>query len=110
MPTPEAVLTAVHGILAELGEPETALHSEALAAFESGNADALRILAATNLADNYCRALGYLVSAKTKPELPTVAVILAEAARATADHRKDTAMTQLSSLISEALCKQKIAV
>jgi|GEM_PF-359249 len=102
----EAVLSAVHGILAELGEPETTLHSEALAAFESNNADRLRLLAASNLGDNYCRSMGYLISAKLKPDLPTVAVILAEAARAAADYRKDCTIAQLSSLIGAALSKE----
>jgi hypothetical protein len=103
MPSTTAVLTAVHGILAELGKPETVIQSQALAALESGNADKLRLLAASNLADNYCRSLGYLISAKLKPDLPTVAVILAEAARAAADHRKDCTMERLSGLIAESL-------
>jgi hypothetical protein len=106
MPSTTAVLTAVHGILAELGEPETIIQSQALAAFEAGNADNLRLLAASNLGDNYCRSMGYLISAKLKPELPTVAVILAEAARAAADHKKDCTMAQLSTLIGAALSKE----
>jgi hypothetical protein len=108
MPSTTAVLTAVHGILAELGKPETVIQSQALAALESGNADKLRLLAASNLADNYCRSLGYLISAKLKPDLPTVAVILAEAARAAADHRKDFTMAQLSGLIAEALSREPV--
>jgi hypothetical protein len=50
--------------------------------------------------------MGYLISAKLKPDLPTVAVILAEAARAAADYRKDCTMAQLSSLIGAALSKE----
>lgn len=109
MPSPEAILTAVHGILAELGEPETALHAEALKAFETGNADHLRTLAASNLDDNYCRSMGYLISAKLKPDLPTVAVVLAEAARAAADHRRDITMRTLSSVIAESLKREPVA-
>jgi hypothetical protein len=40
--------------------------------------------------------------------LPTVAVILAEAARAAADHRKDFTMAQLSGLIAEALSREPV--
>ena len=109
MPAPEAILNAVHGILTELGEPKTALHDEALKAFETGNADQIRTLAASNLDDNYCRSMGYLISAKLKPDLPTVAVVLAEAARAAADYRRDITMRTLSSVIAESLKREPVA-
>lgn len=98
-----AVHTALDAILQTLGTPNTKLHTKALSAYESGDSDGLRVLAATNLGDHFCRSLGYAVSAKTKPGLPTVAVVLAESARAAADFAREREMTRLSKAIADAL-------
>lgn len=96
---PEQVLKAVDTILAVLGEPTTDTRSKALDAFQRGDAGLLRLLAATNLDDHYLRSLGYLISAKSKPDLPTVAVVLAEAARAAADYARERTIDQLNQKI-----------
>jgi hypothetical protein len=98
-----AVNQALAAILGTLGAPEITLHKEALEAYQSGDADKLRLLAATNLGDHFCRSLGYAVSAQTKPGLPTVAVVLAEAARAAADFAREREMQKLSKAIADAL-------
>ena len=46
-------------LLNVLGTPENDLHSEALSAFRRGDHQIVKRLAATNLSDNYCKALGY---------------------------------------------------
>jgi hypothetical protein len=104
-----AVQSALAAILSCLGEPDTTLHQDALEAYQSGNADKLRLLAATNLGDHFCRSLGYAVSAKTKPGLPTVAVVLAEAARAAADFTRERELQKLSKAIADALESQPVA-
>jgi hypothetical protein len=38
------------------------------------------------------RSLGYLISAKSTPDLPTVAVVLAEAAQAAANYARERAI------------------
>ncbi len=77
--TLEKVQQAVNAILIKLGEPETDLHLQALAAFKSNDHQTVKRLAATNLADNYSKALGYLGGAlKLTPNTDT---ILAESAR-----------------------------
>ena len=101
-----AVYQALSAILNTLGTPDTALHKEALEAYQSGDADKLRLLAATNLGDHFCRSLGYAISAQTKPGLPTVAVVLAEAARAAADFAREREMQKLSKAIADALESQ----
>ncbi len=53
----------------------------------------------TNLDNHYLRSLGYLISAKSKPDLPTVAVVLAEAARAAADYARERTIHQLNQQI-----------
>jgi hypothetical protein len=100
--TEEKVLQAVNAILEGLGTPSTELHQEALEAFQNGDADALRLLAATNLGDHYLRSLGYLVSAKTKV-MPTTPVVLAEAARAAADYSRERTMETLGAAIKNAI-------
>jgi hypothetical protein len=99
--TAEAVQFVIEAIIAELGEPTTEARTAALAAFHRGDDSAIRVLAASNLADSYCRSLGYLISAPKL--LPTTAVILAEAARAAADHRRDVALGKLSQIIAAAI-------
>ncbi|MBD2329668.1 hypothetical protein [Alkalinema sp. FACHB-956] len=99
--TTEKVQAAVDSILETLQEGTSSLHSEALAAFKSGNHDRVKRLASTNLADSYCRSLGYLGSAlKLTPNTDT---ILAEAARAAADFAKERELHRLSQAIHTAL-------
>jgi len=97
-PVKPEVLTTIQTILAELGEPQTPAQERALTLFNSGEIDALRLVAASNLGDNYCKALGYLGGA-TKPN-PAVAVVLAEAARAAAEVAKDRVMAKMSAAIA----------
>lgn len=49
--TLERVQSAVNAILAVLGEPQTDLHREALAAFDRGDHQIVKRLASTNLSD-----------------------------------------------------------
>ncbi len=99
--TAESVQVVINAILAELGEPTTDSQAAALEAFHRADDSTIRVLAASNLADSYCRSLGYLISAPKL--LPTTPVILAEAARAAADHRRDQTMGTLSKTIAVAL-------
>ena len=99
--TTESVQLVIEAILAELGEPTTEARTAALEAFHRGDDSAIRVLAASNLADSYCRSLGYLISAPKL--LPTTPVILAEAARAAADHRRDETLGVLSQKIAAAI-------
>lgn len=99
--TKERVQQAINAILDTLGDPETDLHQEALAAFHSGNYGAVKRLASTNLFDSYCKSLGYLGSAlKLTPNTDT---ILAESARAAADFVRDRTLKNLGKAINEAL-------
>jgi hypothetical protein len=99
--TLEKVNRAVNAILETLGEPETELHSKALAAFQSNDQQTVKRLAATNLSDYYCKALGYLGGAfKLTPNTDT---ILAESARAAADFAKEKTLAQLGAEIGKAL-------
>lgn len=73
----------IRKLLAELGEPWLPVHNQALDAVKAGDAKTLRLLSATNLDDSYCRACGYMASIPKLP--PTVAILVAESARAIAD-------------------------
>ena len=97
-PVKPEVLATIQTILAELGEPQTPAQEKALTLFQSGEIEELRLVAASSLSDNYCKALGYLGGA-TKPN-PAVAVVLAEAARAAAEVRKDRTLDKLSAAIA----------
>ena len=88
-------------LLAELGEPWLPVHSQALEAVESGDAEKLRILSATNLDDSFCRACGYMASIPKLP--PTVAILIAESARAIADAQKERSIHNLNIAIAELL-------
>jgi hypothetical protein len=101
--TASPIQTALDGILETLGEADNPVHQEAFAAYESGDSSKVRKLAASNLEDHYCRSLGYLISAKLKPELPTIAVVLAEAARAAADFARERELIKLNKVLAEAL-------
>ncbi len=99
--TLERVNAAIRSILETLGEPECPLHREALSAFEAGNYQSVKRLAATNLDDYYCKSLGYLGGAlKLTPNTDT---ILAESARAAADFVRKKTLAQLGTRIAESL-------
>ena len=100
-PTTERVNQAINAILETLGNPENDLHSKALAAFQEGDYQTVKRLAATNLSDYYCKALGYLGGAlKLTPNTDT---ILAESARAAADFVKEKTLARLGTEIAKAL-------
>ena len=97
----ERVNQGSNAILAVLGEPESDLHSEALSAFRRGDYQVVKRLAATNLSDYYCKALGYLGGAlKLTPNTDT---ILAESARAAADFARERTLARLGAEIAKAL-------
>lgn len=99
--TLERVNQAVAAILEILGTPESELHRRALAAFQSGDHQLVKRLASTNLADHYCKALGYLGGAlKLTPNTDT---ILAESARAAAEFAKEKILARLGAEIEKAL-------
>ena len=99
--TLDKVNQAVGAILKTLGAPESELHSKALAAFQSGDHQTVKRLAATNLSDYYCKSLGYLGGAlKLTPNTDT---ILAESARAAADFAREKTLAWLGTEIENAL-------
>ncbi|MBL1201981.1 MAG: hypothetical protein FWK04_23695 [Nostoc sp. GBBB01] len=99
--TLERVNEAVVAILNVLGIPENDLHRDALSAFDNGDYQTVKRLAATNLSDHYLRSLGYLGGAlKLTPNTDT---ILAESARAAADFVKERTLRQLGDAIATAL-------
>ncbi len=99
--TPEKVNQAVDAILNVLGTPENDLHAEALSAFRRGDHQIVKRLAATNLSDHFCKALGYLGGAlKLTPNTDT---ILAESARSAAEFVKEKTLHQLGAEIANAL-------
>jgi hypothetical protein len=99
--TQAKVEQAVQAILNSLGEPQCELHSEAYRAFNAGEYQTVKRLASTNLADNYCKALGYLGGAlKLTPNTDT---ILAESARAVAEFTKEKTLRELGNAIASAL-------
>ena len=100
--TLEKLQPAITAILDVLGEPSTETQAQALAAFRAGDADTARRLAATHLGDNYVKSLGYLASAAKVT--PTVAVVIAEAARSAAEAAKDRALLELGEAIAKAMC------
>ena len=88
-------------LLAELGEPWLPVHEQALEAVKAGDAETLRFLSATNLDDSFCRACGYMASIPKLP--PTVAILIAESARAIADAQKERAIYSLNTVIIDLL-------
>ncbi len=100
-PTLERVKQAVQVILETLGEPENDLHHQALTAFQHGDHQTVKRLAATNLSDYYCKALGYLGGAlKLTPNTDT---ILAESARSAAEFVRERTLARLGTAIATAL-------
>lgn len=99
--TLEKVQQAVNAIIQVLGKPENDLHLTAFTAFENGDYQTVKRLAATNLSDSYCRSLGYLGGAlKLTPNTDT---ILAESARAAADFAREKILLDLGIAIAESL-------
>ena len=88
-------------LLAELGDPWLPVHEQALEAVKAGDAETLRFLSATNLDDSFCRACGYMASIPKLP--PTVAILIAESARAIADAQRERAIHKLNAVVSELL-------
>ena len=88
-------------LLAELGEPWLPVHHRALEAVDAGDAETLRLLSATNLDDSFCRACGYMASIPKLP--PTVAILIAESARAIADVQRERAIYRLNKVTAELL-------
>lgn len=88
-------------LLSELGEPWLPVHHQALEAVEAGDAETLRFLSATNLDDSFCRACGYMASIPKLP--PTVAILIAESARAIADAQQERAIYKLNAITAELL-------
>lgn len=88
-------------LLAELGEPWLPVHKQALEAVQEGDAETLRLLSATNLDDSFCRACGYMASIPKLP--PTVAILIAESARAIADAQRERALYRLNSITAKLL-------
>ena len=88
-------------LLSELGAPWLPVHEQALAAVKAGDAETLRMLSATNLEDSFCRACGYMASIPKMP--PTVAILIAESARAIADAQKERSIHSLNAIIAELL-------
>ena len=103
--TTSPIQAALEAVLETLGEPDlnSPAHLNSFTAYQAGDAAAVRRFAASNLEDHYCRSLGYLISAKLKPDLPTIAVVLAEAARAAADYAREREMKKLGAILAEAL-------
>lgn len=99
--TIDQVKKAVNSILEVLETPRTDAQMKALSAFRKGDYQVVKRLASTNLSDNYIKSLGYLGGAlKLTPNTDT---ILAESARAAAEHVKETTLRQLSEDIAFAL-------
>lgn len=99
--TTEQIQQAVDAILAVLGEPETELHKEIMAAVVKKDFDTAKRLAAVNLRDHFCKALGYIGGAyKLTPNTPT---ILAESARAAAEFAKERTLDRLGAEIKRAI-------
>lgn len=88
-------------LLRELGEPWLPIHEKALKAVQESDAETLRFLSATNLDDSFCRACGYMASIPKLP--PTVAILIAESARAIADAQRERAIYRLNVVTAEIL-------
>ena len=95
----------INKLLAELGAPWLPVHEQALKAVQENDAETLRLLSATNLDDSFCRACGYMASIPKLP--PTVAILIAESARAIADAQKERSLYRLNSITSELLSQER---
>lgn len=97
-PEPSAI---INSLSMELPAPWLPCHEEAKAAFSTADYAKVRTLAASNLTDSYCKALGYMCSIPKMP--PTLAVLVAEAARAIAEAQKEAAIAKLNTINAEIL-------
>ncbi|MEO0704393.1 MAG: hypothetical protein AAF050_01880 [Cyanobacteria bacterium J06649_5] len=95
---PQAIISK---LLDELGAPWLPVHDRALQAVQENDAATLRFLSATNLDDSFCRACGYMASIPKLP--PTVAILIAESARAIADTQRERSLHRLNSITAELL-------
>jgi len=77
------------------------VQEQALEAAKAGDAETLRLLSATNLDDSFCRACGYMASISKLP--PTIAILIAESAKAIADTQKERAIHMLNKVTAELL-------
>ncbi|MEO1396454.1 MAG: hypothetical protein AAFV90_26495 [Cyanobacteria bacterium J06634_5] len=91
----------INKLLNELGEPWLPIHEQALKAVHESDAATLRFLSATNLDDSFCRACGYMASIPKLP--PTVAILIAESARAIADAQREKSLYRLDLITAELL-------
>ena len=91
----------INRLLTELGEPWLPVQKQALKAVQESDAETLRRLSATNLDDSFCRACGYMASIPKLP--PTVAILIAESARAIADAQRERSIYKLDAIIAELL-------
>lgn len=91
-------------LLNELGAPWLPVHSQALEAVAADDAETLRVLSATNLDDSFCRACGYMASIPKLP--PTIAILIAESARAIADAQRERSIYKLNAITAELLSCQ----
>jgi Tfp pilus assembly protein PilV len=78
-------------------------HLTASQAFKDNNFTKVKIMAATNLDDNFLRSLAYLSSALATKQASATPTILAESARAAADFAKERTLYKLGQEISQAL-------
>ena len=96
--TPELIIERLTEQMPEAWLP---IHEEAMKAFKEQNYGKVRVLSASNLTDSYCKALSYLCSVPKMP--PTLAVLLAEAARAIASAHEQQILFTLNSINAELL-------
>ncbi|MEH1789590.1 MAG: hypothetical protein V7L23_29410 [Nostoc sp.] len=97
----ENVQIAIDAILRVLGEPQGGCQWQILDEFKDSDVDSARITALTNLADNFCKSLGFLVSAKN----PTTNIyaLLSAAANAAVDHAEQTTLIKLGEKLGDDL-------
>lgn len=93
--------TIINLLSMELPAPWLPCHESAKAAFADADYSKVRALAASNLTDSYCKALSYMCSIPKMP--PTLAVLVAEAARAIGDAQKEATIAKLNTINAEIL-------
>ena len=99
--TSEQAQQIVELILEQLGDGETNTQKKALQAFMDKDYEKVKNLSAINLADNFCKSLGYLGGVLKLT--PNTATIAAEAARSAAEYKKERTLAQLSSNLENIL-------
>lgn len=93
--------TIINQLAAEMPAPWLPCHEAAKTAFASADYAKVRALAASNLTDSYCKALSYMCSIPKMP--PTLAVLVAEAARSIGDAQKEATIAKLNTINAEIL-------